>query len=368
MKLKNCIIAFTITAFVQILIGAMAILAQSQMQHAKYSLRQTLSIGEDDIAKPENLLARPRHVVSDKRGYIWVSDEATLSIKLFNRMGNCVTTIGGRGQGPENFQDITAITIDAENNLVVVDYLNHKIAIFSPAGTFLRSYPFAVTSVAWPRRISITPDSEFVMLASSENNPYIFHHFSKKFVYLRSFGELPIIHSKNERFERMFAKGTPGNLYTDARGVLYYIPGIYNGKIYLYQKDDLINTLSAPERSIQPYEMEFSPTFKPGPPPAKYQTVLASGTEMYYARRNIISGGLNILENGILAHLVTLYQGEKHEIGLELFKNDGKEVEYHRLAGTELPDGQWCSSSGKWYLIDYQDIPRVFEYIVESKN
>lgn len=343
--------------------------AQSQMKQGKYKLTQTLTIGEDDIAKPENLLARPRHVASDKRGYIWVSDEATLSIKLFNRMGNCVTTIGGRGQGPENFQDITAITIDAENNLVVVDYLNHKIAIFSPAGNFLRSYPFAVTSVAWPRRISITPDSEFVMLASSENHPYIFHHFSKKFVYLRSFGELPIIHSKNERFERMFVKGTPGNLFIDAKGVLYYIPGIYNGKIYLYQKGNLINTLSAPERSIQPYEMEFSTIFKPGPPPAKYQTVLASATEgMYYARRNIISGGLNILENGILAHLVIIYRGKKHEIGLELFKNDGKEFEYHKLAGNELPDSQWCSSSGKWYLIDYQDIPRVLEYIVESKN
>jgi len=333
---------------------------------ATFRLRETLRIGNVSEARPDDILIQPRHVLSDRTGRIWIADLAILAVKVFDQKGNHILTISRKGGGPGEFQDITTMTINLQGELVVVDYINARFTIFSPEGRFIATHRLPMNAVQWPRRIYCTPDSGYILLAKLESGESLFHYFTKDFRYVRSFGTLPIIYQHNAHLEKQFAVTDPGEFMVDSKGILYYAAGLFDGRIYVYEiKNEIQKTIfRSKNRMSQPYEYEFKTEFQPGPPPPQYQITMAGPDGMYYLRRNFISGGINVLDDGTVAHLVVSLKGKNHEIGVELFFPNGS-VEYKRLAGSELPAYQWKASFGKWYLIDRREIPQVVEFILE---
>jgi hypothetical protein len=283
-------------------------------------------------------------------------------VKVFNRQGKCLFTIGRKGQGPGEFQSITAMTINFKGQLVVADYLNARMGVFNSQGAAIATYRLP-PNVQWPRRICCTPDGGYIFLAKHEKNNLIFHRFTRDFRYVKSFGELPIIDYENTVFEQRFAEAEVGEMAFDSRGILYYAPGLFDGRIYLYKNDNLISVYKGTTRIKVPYEYEKVDRL--GRPPAKYQYSMGGPSGMYFARRNAASGGMNVLDDGTLAHLLVIFNGPKYETGVQFFAKDGSPAKYMRLVGDELPSYAWSASSGKWYLIDRSGIPQVIEYIIE---
>jgi hypothetical protein len=326
-----------------------------------------LRLEEKEPARPENVLMRPRLVARDRRGQVWVSDEAVPCVKLFNRQGTCILTLGGRGKGPTEFQHVTAMCVTPSNDLLVIDYLNAKIALFSESGTLLRTHPWPTAAIQWPRKVECTPDGGFVVLAKPEGKDLVLHTFTNDWRYVTSFAPLPAVNKAQREFESCFAGSNPGEVAVTSEGVVYYVPALYGGAVFAYQGGAAVMTLRGGKWGARAYECEFSPGFRPGPPPAKYQIVVAIGGKgMYYARRNVIPGGLVVLEDGTLANLLTVYKGADYEIGAELFPPRAAEGVYQRLAGKELPEGEWQASNGRWYCIEVlAEPPRVREFVLE---
>jgi hypothetical protein len=103
-----------------------------------FSLEEELSIGVEEGAE-EYMFQDAREVVVDNRERIFVSDIRGINIKVFDKLGNYLTTIGRQGQGPGEFGRITNIQITPENELMVHDRSTRRLSFFSLDGEFLRT-------------------------------------------------------------------------------------------------------------------------------------------------------------------------------------------------------------------------------------
>ena len=91
------------------------------------------------IMKPQNiaqLIQLGSHDIGFT-GYDWIVETGAHRISCFNREGQLISVLGGRGTGPGRFNFPTFIWIDRQGQVYVVDSMNHRIQIFDPEGDFL---------------------------------------------------------------------------------------------------------------------------------------------------------------------------------------------------------------------------------------
>jgi len=103
-----------------------------------FILEEELSIGDVE-GKEEYMFLDAREVAVDNRERIFVSDIRGIHIKVFDKFGNYITTIGRQGQGPGEFGRITNIQITAGNELMVHDRSTRRLSFFSLDGEYLRT-------------------------------------------------------------------------------------------------------------------------------------------------------------------------------------------------------------------------------------
>ena len=68
-------------------------------------LEEELTIGEDERSEG-SMLIRPRQILVDQDDNIYISESRDAVIKVFDKEGNYLQTIGQKGQGPGEFQRI----------------------------------------------------------------------------------------------------------------------------------------------------------------------------------------------------------------------------------------------------------------------
>lgn len=77
-------------------------------------------------------------VEADSKGNIFVLDGYDAKVLKFDPAGNYLTSIGGKGQGPGEFQAPTRIIIDGQDRLYVQDIVRMALFVFSADGKFLK--------------------------------------------------------------------------------------------------------------------------------------------------------------------------------------------------------------------------------------
>jgi hypothetical protein len=103
-----------------------------------FEIEEELSIGEAEGAE-EYMFQDARKVVADNNDRIFISDFRSVHIRVFDKFGNYVTTIGRKGQGPGEFGQVTNIQITPENELLVHDRYTRRLSYFSLDGDYLRT-------------------------------------------------------------------------------------------------------------------------------------------------------------------------------------------------------------------------------------
>lgn len=102
---------------------------------------EELSIGSED-ADGNILLYRPgRHLV-DSKGNIYICDLQDLQIKVFGPEGSLARTIGRKGGGPGEFQNIGRIALLPDDRLLVLDWEANRLSLFDTEGKFINSHKF----------------------------------------------------------------------------------------------------------------------------------------------------------------------------------------------------------------------------------
>jgi hypothetical protein len=77
-------------------------------------------------------------VEADSKGNIYVLDNYDDKVLKFDQAGKYLTSIGGKGQGPGEFQAPIRIIVDGQDRLYVQDIVRMALFVFSADGKFLK--------------------------------------------------------------------------------------------------------------------------------------------------------------------------------------------------------------------------------------
>ena len=82
----------------------------------------------------------PSACTLDSQGRVYVSDEATNRISVFDREGALLSTWGEHGSAEGQLDTPSGLAFDADDNLYVADTYNHRVQKFIADGRFLASF------------------------------------------------------------------------------------------------------------------------------------------------------------------------------------------------------------------------------------
>ena len=107
----------------------------------EFSLTRNLTLGGDGTGGSE-ILSGTAAAVANDAGTIYVLDPGGFRILIYGKDGRLQGQFGRLGQGPGEFAEPVAITLDAAGNAVIFDTGHHKMAVFKAGGEFLRETRF----------------------------------------------------------------------------------------------------------------------------------------------------------------------------------------------------------------------------------
>ncbi|MDH5467279.1 MAG: 6-bladed beta-propeller [Candidatus Aminicenantes bacterium] len=136
------------------------------------SLEEELSIGSTE-EREEYMFGYTVSIAVNDNGDIYILDIQQKNIRVFDRDGKYLKTIGGRGQGPGEMEMPTQIQITSQNELASFDLRRRSLEYFSLDGKFLRRNP--LIQVERPTRIIIDSNGDFIcyMGIIEENQPKV---------------------------------------------------------------------------------------------------------------------------------------------------------------------------------------------------
>jgi hypothetical protein len=105
------------------------------------SFEQELAIGKFDESK-EIPLYKPGRYMVDTTGKIYISDDSDMAIKVFDQNGTFLKSIGRKGGGPGEFENIGYMAMLPNGNILVMDFQSRRTSLLKPDGEFINSYPW----------------------------------------------------------------------------------------------------------------------------------------------------------------------------------------------------------------------------------
>ena len=129
----------------------------------------------------DEAIVNPSGIAVDPAGRMYVEDRAPLAIKVFDRSGAFVRTIGREGDGPGEYR--SPILGVHGPHLVVQDPRLARLTVYDTSGTLLRSWPSACCHY---RSIAVDGEGRIMVAASSEMKP----EYSDAFLRFTIEGEL----------------------------------------------------------------------------------------------------------------------------------------------------------------------------------
>ncbi len=117
-------------------------------------LVEELSIGVEE-GPEEYMFGSVFSVATDPRGRIVVLDRSLPTVRVYDSGGKYLHDIGGRGQGPGEYESPMAVGIAEDGTIFVRDGGRRRISRYAENGRFLASYPLHGT-MKTPHRLVIT--------------------------------------------------------------------------------------------------------------------------------------------------------------------------------------------------------------------
>jgi hypothetical protein len=103
-----------------------------------FRFEEELCIGEAE-GDENYMFSQIGSVAVDDEERIFVADWKESHIKVFDRDGSYLLTIGKKGQGPGEFERVSSIQITEQKELMVFDGNSRRLSFFTPRGELLRS-------------------------------------------------------------------------------------------------------------------------------------------------------------------------------------------------------------------------------------
>ena len=278
----------------------------------------------------ENFIGSPIDIIAHN-DLVYIADMLDMKIKVFKVSGEFVRSFGNRGRGPGEFQHFTKIWFNQDNNLVVVDYFNSKMAFYKTTGEFISEKKFDSGEIQWPRHFEkVNEERTLVKYSIKPDSEKIFHIWNKNYTSIDYEFSLPEDLEYDEPVKNRFLAGNVG--YSSILNEkLFHAPLFYEGKIYSTElsKENTPKAWTA----LEGYATEGSSYSKLGNNEAlqndnqeriyDYQ-INSSGQRRISFRLNNGSNGLYTTKNGHIAHLFEITDGDQKKQGVQVFSSTGE--------------------------------------------
>ena len=155
----------------------------------KLTLKEELTIGGEN--KEEYIFSRIIDIAVDDMERIYAADAREGHIKIFDKNGNYIKTIGKKGKGPGEFYFIFSLQITPKNELVVYDIGNRRVSFFNLNGEFIKSVS---SGKVWALRCKIDSKGNFVVtegVSDPKNSRYELKKFDSNFNLIKVMGQSP---------------------------------------------------------------------------------------------------------------------------------------------------------------------------------
>jgi tripartite motif-containing protein 2/3 len=91
------------------------------------------------------------------------------ALQVFDMSGSFVLSFGSNGEGNGQFNAPTGVAVDANDNILVADWGNSRLAVFDASGSFVAFVNTAACPLYGPQGLAVTPDGN-VVVADSGNH------------------------------------------------------------------------------------------------------------------------------------------------------------------------------------------------------
>lgn len=340
--------------------------------------------GEQEDAAALHLTS-PKDVKVDNEGRIYVSDSDQSAIKVFDQKGNLIQAIGRAGKGPGEFNSISAFVV-TDGKLIVVDGRNQRITYFDTSGSVLKTIKPNKHAMVWPGKLYQLSSNTFLInrkKPGTETEVTNFqasalHIFDESFENrITSFAHVNDLMNANDGFSKLYNVNiNAGHAAIVDSSHIYFVPGIYDGHIYEFQKrnngwvntDTLYGSL-APDKA-------YTLANKSNSLNGTIQFTVFSGDGPHIGKIHSESLGLFTLDNGRLIHFSAQTIDNKRITKVEIFDQSGNIRDVGQLKGFSFSNetqqakitSMWKDDNNQLYIIDTRDNPTVRIGQIEGLN
>lgn len=337
-------------------------------------LKEVLVLGADASAAAEYLFGLPWYVATDSQGRIYVADLMAMGIKVYTADGDYVRTIGARGKQPGEFQSIKGMYVTDDDELLVFDRENARITRFSADGEVLATYPVPILTSVQMRQLGshyIALYNEVSRGVGASREHHLFHVYGPTFQEAAAeFGTLNEVADQDQAIVRIYHRSNPGRFVMTGNSTLVYAPGLYDGKLYRYEKRNgqwMQTDILHGYVEEQPYTIVTSSPFDTDH--ADMVTSVAGMSRPLAALLHNRTRGLFKLQNGRLVHFTFSEFGDERVFGIEVFDEEGNLIGYGPIRAVPLDRNgmatlwwrvAWKDDKGRFYIVDREgDAPVV---------
>lgn len=218
----------------------------------KVELKLVMAWGDEEFDDENQFFRMPFDIKIGKDGLVYIVDAGDDQIKVFDRSGKYVRTIGRRGRGPGDLLRPSAVAFDNDNNILVADDFNRRIQAFDPKGNYL--YGFKLGKLKRPSYVSVNSKNE-IMVYSHENT-----FFTGSLITLynsrgESIKEIGNLFYKPESMQNspgiFFVADKEDNIFISYYGFPFFWKYSYDGQALMVCAFDM------PGKKIQPHNKSY---------------------------------------------------------------------------------------------------------------
>jgi WD40 repeat protein len=275
---------------------------------------------------------------------IYIADTELHEIKKFSSNGDFITKMGRKGQGPGEFEEITAICSDDSSNVFAFDRNQMRITVFSGEGQYKKTIRLNISTWFDAKRL-IVSNNQILVFGTLGNDLELFHRFDNSGKKINSFGKYEFI--QNEKYEKMSLNASPGYFCIVNSDEIIYTRDHYDNTIFIYNNDRLNKIIVNNLHSGPPYLVEDISTYedvRKKMKTGKYNFSVMGSGKFFVGSSLRTSIGIYQLNSGNIIHIISKKKEKRvREYGIELYNQ-------------------------KMQLLGYYPIGENFEYIIKHKD
>lgn len=321
------------------------------------SFEETLRLGTNDSsAANHQLFSDPAHVAVGENGTLFVVDRSGTSIRVYDKEDTFQRSIGKQGNGPGEFQRITALHVD-DGRLLVADQRQARITELSPTGSVQDTYQLSEV----PRIGQLTDYTNDRYVVVGASNGRLVHVVDSTFHTVHS-SLVPKseVETTDHKLETVAVNFLPGHVAVLDDDRMIYAPSLYPGTVYEYSRTDTSWTQSAEYRGYGKHDPPV--TFTPLNQANRVDLPLTLQEGRYAAQFHSVSWALSADDDGTITHVFSQEQGDGLSLTLERFTAEGHFLGAAVIDTASAPmelDALAVRPRGTLFLSDTREVPQL---------